>query len=588
MKTTNKISSFIGGLVIAFAITLFMPSALQAKWGNYGGGSSSSSKGNSCSSGKNPITWAKGSSSSSKGNSSSSGKNDLKKCYTYKKLAAKCLKTYYKCYNYKYYKKYLYYMKKYKQCQANVTPECDKYKSLADKYLAAYNKCGYYCYYRYYQYYLNLYKKCEANLDKTGKVCGSVFEDTNGNGVQDAGEPNYAGAKVNITDETAVTVTATTDADGKYCQEGIEEGVATVVVDPASLPAGATITTENPTSITVVAEQANPAGADGFEPASTVGKVCGSVFEDTNGNGVQDAGEPNYAGAKVNITDETAVTVTATTDADGKYCQEGIEEGVATVVVDPASLPAGATITTENPTSITVVADQANPAGADGFEPLKTGSVTGLVYQDFFSDADYNPNDSDSPIANVPVTLTVNGETFTTTTDANGKYLFEDIPVGDATITIDEDFITNQYPNAEQTAGVNPSTVTVLENVLTDAGEDGYNYRTCGFIRGVVYIDKNNNGSLDGHDLRLEDIRVNLQIEGHDTPSVVRTDSIGIWYACIHKPQGTKVTINVNKDDIIAKYGNITQKIGLNPNDVNINIGFLTDAGEDGFVTTDP
>jgi len=35
MKQNNKISSFIGALLMAFSIALFMPTITQAAWGNH-------------------------------------------------------------------------------------------------------------------------------------------------------------------------------------------------------------------------------------------------------------------------------------------------------------------------------------------------------------------------------------------------------------------------------------------------------------------------------------------------------------------------------------------------------------------------
>jgi hypothetical protein len=48
------------------------------------------------------------------------------------------------------------------------------------------------------------------------------------------------------------------------------------------------------------------------------GGVCGVVFNDTNGNGIQDAGETGIAGAKVTIIG-TATTLEVYTDVDGFY-----------------------------------------------------------------------------------------------------------------------------------------------------------------------------------------------------------------------------------------------------------------------------
>ena len=397
----------------------------------------------------------------------------------------------------------------------------------------------------------------------TGSVCGKVFEDTNGNGVQDAGEPDYAGAKVNITDENGNTVTATTDANGKYCQDGIEAGSVEVVVDPNSLPAGATITTENPTTITVEAGQNNPAGADGFEPAPTTGKVCGKVFEDTNGNGVQDAGEPDYAGAKVNITDETGNTVTATTDANGQYCQDGIEAGSVEVVVDPDSLPSGATITTENPTTITVEAGQNNPAGADGFKPGPTGTVCGVVF------ADINKNgriDYGEPgLANITVTITDSNNRVTTVeTDADGKYCASGIAKGEAVVDVDEND-PDMPANSEPTRANDPSTVTVIANKQNNAGIDGYYYPDSGLgcVCTLVYIDKNADGRYrNADDKGIPNVTVTL-VDSQGTTHTLQTNASGYILAVL--PLGeTTMSIDENSPSIPADMTLLAGK-GMNP-----------------------
>ncbi|WP_105023013.1 SdrD B-like domain-containing protein [Nonlabens xylanidelens] len=41
---------------------------------------------------------------------------------------------------------------------------------------------------------------------------------------------------------------------------------------------------------------------DGFSNPATTGTVSGVVFNDPNGNGIQDAGEPGIAGVSVEVT----------------------------------------------------------------------------------------------------------------------------------------------------------------------------------------------------------------------------------------------------------------------------------------------
>ena len=101
----------------------------------------------------------------------------------------------------------------------------------------------------------------------------------------------WPGVDVVITDSQGDTQTVTTDANGDYSAT-VAAGDASVDIVDATLPAGSAQTEgTDPTTVTV------PAGGtgsdiDGYQPQGT---LTGHVYEDTNGNGTQDAGEPNLA-----------------------------------------------------------------------------------------------------------------------------------------------------------------------------------------------------------------------------------------------------------------------------------------------------
>jgi len=78
--------------------------------------------------------------------------------------------------------------------------------------------------------------------------------------------------------------------------------------------------------------------------------VIGSVFNDRNGNGVQDAGERGIPGVRVASVEGLVIE----TDAYGRYHLVGINGGQARgrnfiLKVDPTTLPADARFTTRNP-----------------------------------------------------------------------------------------------------------------------------------------------------------------------------------------------------------------------------------------------
>ena len=197
-----------------------------------------------------------------------------------------------------------------------------------------------------------------------------VWVDTNRDGVQDEGEPGIPGVTLTIErsdgkpvkDVFGETVTETkTGDDGKYSFKDLEalpEGVSYVVkVDnsqealkpyvPTTAEQGGDRAVDSSTGEAAAVELPNNGDSDltldfGFvKPKVSVGDF---VWVDTNGNGVQDEGEPGIPGVTLTIErsdgkpvkDVFGETVTETkTGDDGKYSFKDLEalpEGVSYVV----------------------------------------------------------------------------------------------------------------------------------------------------------------------------------------------------------------------------------------------------------------
>ncbi len=102
------------------------------------------------------------------------------------------------------------------------------------------------------------------------------------------------------------------------------------------------------------------------------GHLCGSVYEDTNGNGLRDNQESSTEGIQITVTDVQNSVSSVLTDTDGDYCAYNISEGLATIEVDTTTLPIGTELFTgENPNSVTILANTVNNAGLDGYAYLK-------------------------------------------------------------------------------------------------------------------------------------------------------------------------------------------------------------------------
>jgi hypothetical protein len=196
--------------------------------------------------------------------------------------------------------------------------------------------------------------------DNTAVLCLStaftlgqrIWADLNGNGLQETGEPGVVGVTVQLLSETgALLQTTISVANGAYNFTGVTLGTYRVRVIP---PTGYQFTPSNQGSDDTVDSDIDPttgrttlivlADATGsrdwaaglFRPV-TIGD---RIWEDVNGNGVQDSGEPGLANMTVQLFDsrDTLIASTTTT-ADGAYTFQGLLPGDYYLLVVPPTTP---------------------------------------------------------------------------------------------------------------------------------------------------------------------------------------------------------------------------------------------------------
>ena len=99
----------------------------------------------------------------------------------------------------------------------------------------------------------------------TGSIEGTVYEDTNNNGLQDNNEIGVANITVEVIDSNGNIISILTDDIGNYSIKNIPQGSATVTVNIATLPPSAILTAGfNPNDVTVIANTTTDAGSDGY------------------------------------------------------------------------------------------------------------------------------------------------------------------------------------------------------------------------------------------------------------------------------------------------------------------------------------
>jgi|GEM_PF-2931480 len=419
---------------------------------------------------------------------------------------------------------------------------------------------------------------------KDGAIGNYVYLDENGNGIQDLGEAGIAGVTVNLTGDATATVV--TDANGGYIFPDLPEGDYTITVDESTLPSGMT-QTANPVNpgadmgnqtngydITLAAGEENLTGDFGYNLGDATGNtgpasLGDKVWNDADGDGVQDAGEAGIGGVTVTIYTDTngdgvidpatdmpftaAVdqngatgTGTTTTNPDGTYYFSNLPAGEYAVVVDPASLPGqtqtgdpdepGTTATNpDNMSDPVVLAPGDNYVNLDfGYNNPAGNDIGNTIYFDADADGTQDPDEPGIPGVTVSL-LDANGDVIATTvTDENGEFVFPGLPDGTYTVVVtDTDNVLDDKMNTEDPDGGNDGMSTVVLAGADDLDQDfGYTPEGQepgeGLIGDVVFIDYNGNGQPDPNE-GIEGVVVELIDDRGNVIATTTTDENGAY-----------------------------------------------------------
>jgi uncharacterized repeat protein (TIGR01451 family) len=238
-------------------------------------------------------------------------------------------------------------------------------------------------------------------------IHGTVFDDLDGDGLHDPGEPGIAGVTVVLDGVT----TRTTSASGSYSFGGVTEGLHTVAeIDPD----GYTSTTPNRVAITTTSGQSYQVNFGDTLAGGETATIYGTVFADNNADGYWDVDEPGLSGVTITLDG----TITTTTDANGGYTFGAVAPGVHTVA---ESDPLGYISTTPNRITFSALAGESYEVN---FGDVSTNDVFATIIGTVFADSNGNTlwDPTEPGIPNVTVTL--DGTAETTTTDAYGSYTF--------------------------------------------------------------------------------------------------------------------------------------------------------------------
>ncbi|WP_144876164.1 SdrD B-like domain-containing protein [Microbacterium sp. 1.5R] len=303
----------------------------------------------------------------------------------------------------------------------------------------------------------------DAGIGLFGSIGDRVWFDEDRDGVQDAGEPGAGGVTAVLYDAGGAEVARTaTDDDGAYMFTGLRMGGYTVGFE--GFPDGATLTTQKAGSdddadsdadpetgrtgrITVTPAAPDVTDVDAGLVRPLLGSIGDRVWRDEDRDGVQDPGEPGVGGVTVVLLHQGIIEVArTTTDADGVYLFAGLPLDEFTV--EFTDLPADLTFSqrgrgddraedsdadpeTGSSDIVALTADARDRLDIDSglVAPLR-GSIGDRVWRDDDRDGVQDPREPGVPGVLVML-IGAEGVVATARTDADGAYLFDDLPLGD-------------------------------------------------------------------------------------------------------------------------------------------------------------
>lgn len=318
----------------------------------------------------------------------------------------------------------------------------------------------------------------EKTLGCTGSIGDRIWLDSDGDGVQDAGEPGLAGISLNLLNSAGHVIgTTISDATGRYSFSNLNPDNYRVQVQ---LPPNYSFSPQTNTADNANGVATRELGSDVnqttgqsylisitsgenennidiglvYNTPTLLGAIGNAVWLDNNNNGVQNSGEPGISGVLVTLYNNIGNPVRATyTNANGEYLFTDLPFGTYSVGF---SLPPGMNFSPANqggndnidsdPATSGLNFGRTDPVTINATTPWNTtldaGMTPAAATRSSIGDKVWNDTDRDGiqdpgepGIPNVRVDLYdrfLNGTLLATTfTDAMGNYIFNNLVPND-------------------------------------------------------------------------------------------------------------------------------------------------------------
>ena len=395
----------------------------------------------------------------------------------------------------------------------------------------------------------------------TSAIGNRVWLDENTDGIQDAGEPGIPGVTLNLI-QGGITIASTiTDANGGYIFKDLDNDTYTVAIDNSSLPSGLILIydedngTSSPNGQSTASvnkddeyvtldfgyNYISKSNTDSPSSMSAKGALGDRIWNDANGDGIQDPGESGIAGVTINLLTDLDFDgvyenngVSTVTDQRGNYIFENLDPAAYMIEVVTTSLSGYNTTPTSDPDDdgdnymdpVIIAPGDLWLGGDFGYtsdsDPADIGS---RVYIDINGNGSYDIGEQGINGVSIVLINDSNkdgdwdlGEEVISTmyTINDGRYLFPDLPNDDYIVHIsDTDNLLHKYDNTGDPDGGNDGYSQVLING-SDRLSENFGYAPLGhtsgkgFIGDLIYLDQDADGNYDAGEPGIEDVLVYL------------------------------------------------------------------------------
>jgi hypothetical protein len=333
----------------------------------------------------------------------------------------------------------------------------------------------------------------------TGTVSGLKFNDLNGNGVRDAGEPGLSGVTITLSLTGTTPRTVVTGSDGTFSFTAVPFGSYSVSETvPAGFQQTAPAAPGTLTALVDFGHQTVAGLAFGNRAVPAIGSIAGTKFNDVNGNGTRDPGEAGVSGITIRLTNSIGQVVSTTTDTSGNFSFTGLPAGPYSL---SEVLPSGSVQTLPGGgagIAITLTPGQNATGFLFGNQVAAPASIAGVK----FNDANGNRvrDAGETGMAGVSIQLKApSGQTLLATTDANGAFSFTGLAAGT--------YVLSEIVPAGFTQTAPPAPGTISVTVTAGQNATGFLFGNQvtqgsgnGLVSGTKYLDLDANGVLGGLD----------------------------------------------------------------------------------------